>query len=170
MTGVLLLLISASVIAGNNPLLRANAEQLEGQWTDESKTVAVFKGIPFAEPPVGALRWRAPQPHQARVGNQDASEFAPACMQSSHIVDWYADVARMFGAEPGSTAEPNGISEDCLYLNVWTPNLAGREKGPVMIWFHGGSNKGGWSYEPNYIGANLAAKGVVVVTVAYRLG
>ena len=170
MPGVLLLLISASVIAGNNPILRANAEQLEGQWTDESKAVAAFKGIPFAAPPVGALRWRAPQPHQPRAGNQDASEFAPACMQSSHIVDWYADVARMFGAEAGSTAEPNGISEDCLYLNVWTPNPAGREKLPVMIWFHGGSNKGGWSYEPNYIGAKLAAKGVVVVTLTYRLG
>jgi para-nitrobenzyl esterase len=165
-----LLLAGASLAAGNDLVVRANGEQLEGQWADESETVAVFKGIPFAAPPVGELRWRAPQPHKLRAGIQSAREFAPACMQGSHIVDWYADVARNFGSGPADTARPNGVSEDCLYLNVWTPNPVGNEKLPVMIWFHGGSNKGGWSYEPNYIGAKLAAKGVVVVTVTYRLG
>jgi len=168
--GVLLLLTGASVVAGNNPTVRVNGEQLEGQWTDESKTVAVFKGIPFAAPPVGDLRWRAPQPHKPRAGMQSAREFAPACMQGPHIVDWYADVASVFGSGPEDTARPNGVSEDCLYLNVWTPNLDNAKSVPVMIWFHGGSNKGGWSYEPNYIGARLAEKGVVVVTVTYRLG
>jgi len=94
-------------------------------------------------------------------------------MQGPHIVDWYADVAAEFGAGPGETGRPNGVSEDCLYLNVWTPDLDADDAAgmlPVMVWFHGGSNKGGWSYEPNYVGAELARKGVVVVSTAYRLG
>jgi len=94
-------------------------------------------------------------------------------MQGPHIVDWYARVAAEFGAGYESVGKPNGVSEDCLYLNVWTPNLVARktsEKIPVMVWFHGGSNKGGWSYEPNYLGAELAKRGVVVVTTTYRLG
>ena len=167
---MLLLLTAGIAEAANDPAVHANGEQLEGQWADDSETVAVFKGIPFAAPPVGDLRWRSPRPHQPREGLQSAREFAPACMQDSHIIDWYADLAENFGQGPHETARPNGVSEDCLYLNVWTPNHDGEEKLPVMIWFHGGSNKGGWSYEPNYIAANLAAKGVVVVTVAYRLG
>jgi para-nitrobenzyl esterase len=168
--GIALMLTAALTAAATTPMVQANGEQLEGQWTDASETVAVFKAIPFAAPPVGELRWRSPQPHEPRAGVQSAQEFAPACMQDSHIIDWYADVASVFGSGPHDTARPNGVSEDCLYLNVWTPNHDGKEKLPVMIWFHGGSNKGGWSYEPNYIGANLAAKGVVVVTVTYRLG
>jgi para-nitrobenzyl esterase len=167
---VVLLLTAIRVVAAEAPLVRVNNEQLQGLWTDESKAVAVFKGVPFAAPPTGALRWRAPQPHQPREGVQPAQAFAPGCMQDSHIIDWYADVAKVFGSGADATARPNGVSEDCLYLNVWTPNPAGDAKLPVMIWFHGGSNKGGWSYEPNYIGANLAQKGVVVVTVTYRLG
>jgi para-nitrobenzyl esterase len=155
------------------PLVHANAEQLEGQWADKKEAVAGFLGIPFAAPPVGELRWRAPQPHAPRSGRQQATKFAFACMQGPHIVDWYARVAAEFGAGRDEIGKPVGVSEDCLYLNVWTPNLpasGGAEKLPVMVWFHGGSNKGGWSYEPNYVGANLAARGVVVVTTAYRLG
>ena len=102
-----------------------------------------------------------------------ARQFAAACMQGPHIVDWYTRVAEAFGAGRDAVGEPNGVSEDCLYLNVWTPNLpapGSTDKLPVMVWFHGGSNKGGWSYEPNYVGAELAARDVVVVTTAYRLG
>ncbi len=155
------------------PDVRANGEYLQGQWDDDSETIAVFQGVPFATPPVGELRWRAPLAHMPRSGPQQATKFAPGCMQGSHIVNWYANVAAGFGAGPGETGQPNGVSEDCLYLNVWTPNGAldaGATKLPVMVWFHGGSNKGGWSYEPNYIGTELAKKGVVVVTIAYRLG
>jgi para-nitrobenzyl esterase len=86
------------------------------------------------------------------------------------MVDWYADVAEAFGHGPEVVGRPLGVSEDCLYLNVWSPDLSADARLPVMVYVHGGSNKGGWSYEPNYIGQNLAAKGVVVVTVAYRLG
>ena len=86
------------------------------------------------------------------------------------MVDWYADVARAFGHGPEVVKGPAGVSEDCLHLNVWTPDVSLDARLPVMVFVHGGSNKGGWSYEPNYIGQNLAAKGVVVVTITYRLG
>jgi para-nitrobenzyl esterase len=86
------------------------------------------------------------------------------------MVDWYADVAEAFGHGPEVVEHPAGVSEDCLYLNVWSPDLSADARLPVMVYVHGGSNKGGWSYEPNYVGQNLAAKGVVVVTIAYRLG
>jgi len=82
----------------------------------------------------------------------------------------YASIAKAFGSGPETVGRPVGVSEDCLYLNIWTPKLNADAKLPVMVWVHGGSNKGGWSYEPNYIGKNLAAKGVVVVTIAYRMG
>jgi para-nitrobenzyl esterase len=163
----------STTFGADAPIVRANSEQLEGQWADNQSSVAAFFGIPFAAPPVGELRWRSPRPHKPRQGRQLATQFAPACMQGSHIVDWYARVAAAFGADRDEVGKPDGVSEDCLYLNVWTPKFSesdATEKLPVMVWFHGGSNKGGWSYEPNYIGARLAARGVVVVTTAYRLG
>jgi para-nitrobenzyl esterase len=160
-------------VGADAPLVRANDEDLEGKWSDSQSSVAAFLGIPFAAPPVGELRWRSPLPHKPRNGRQFATQFAPACFQTAYIVDWYARVAAEFGAGRDEVGKPNGVSEDCLYLNVWTPKFSESgvtEKLPVMVWFHGGSNKAGWSYEPNYIGARLAARGVVVVTTAYRLG
>lgn len=170
---VLLCLLAPLTANASPPVVSANGELLEGQWAGRIQNIAVFRGVPFAAPPVGELRWRGPRTHQPRNGKQRATEFAPACMQGPHIVDWYTGVAAAFGAGRDAVRKPNGLSEDCLYLNVWTPNLpdsGATEKLPVMVWFHGGSNKGGWSYEPNYNGANLAARGVVVVTTAYRLG
>ena len=160
-------------VCAEAPVVRANGEHLQGQWVDKTEAIAVFRGIPFAAPPVGELRWRAPRPHVPRIGRQLATQFPPACMQGPHIVDWYVRVAAAFGSGRDAVGKPNGVSEDCLYVNVWTPNLPASgspDKLPVMVWFHGGSNKGGWSYEPNYVGAELAARGVVVVTMAYRLG
>lgn len=160
-------------VSAEAPLVRANSEELVGRWAGENEAVAEFLAIPFAAPPVGELRWRAPQPHIPRSDRQWATQVAAACMQGPHIVDWYARVAAAFGAGRDEIGAPRGVSEDCLYLNVWTPALpdAGvADKLPVMVWFHGGSNKGGWSYEPNYLGAKLAARDVVVVTTAYRLG
>ena len=154
----------------DGPRVHANGEDLVGAWVYGRGSVAVFKGVPFAAPPVGELRWRAPRPHQPRQGPQQAVEFAPACMQGPHITNWYAGVAAGFGYGPETVGRPNGVSEDCLYLNVWTPSPQTGAGLPVMVWVHGGSNKGGWSYEPNYIGDKLAARGVVVVTVTYRLG
>ncbi len=91
-------------------------------------------------------------------------------MQNDYLVQWYAGVAAKMGHSPDVVGRPNGVSENCLYLNVWTPDLKPDKPLPVMVWVHGGSNKSGWSYEPNYIGKRLAAKGVVVVTIAYRVG
>ncbi len=117
--------------------------------------VAVYRGIPFAAPPVGALRWRAPQPVERWKGERPASHFAAPCMQVP---------GRSFDTElpPG---------EDCLYLNVWTP--AGMKRGaklPVLVWIHGGAFRAGGTSDPRIAGELLARKGIVVVTVAYRIG
>lgn len=171
LAGLFLAVASAPLFASPGaPEVRANGETLSGSWTDTPVPVAQFSGIPFARPPVGELRWRAPRPHIPRQGKQQATGFAPACMQDQRMVNWYADVARAFGHGPEVVKGPAGVSEDCLYLNVWTPDVSGDARLPVTVFVHGGSNKGGWSYEPNYIGKNLAAKGVVVVTITYRLG
>ncbi len=152
------------------PEVVANGETLQGEWDKSVSSVAVFRGIPFAAPPVGDLRWRAPQPHAIRSGEVEAVEFAEVCPQGDYIVDWYIKVAAAYGHGPEVVKRPKGESEDCLYLNIWTPNLAPETPLPVMVYVHGGANQGGWSYEPNYLGEQLAAKGVVVVSIAYRLG
>jgi para-nitrobenzyl esterase len=150
------------------PLLQAGTTVYSGALSEDSE-VAAFLGIPFAQPPVAGLRWREPRPPETASGAAEAKAFAPACMQGDHIVNWYRDVAGSFGADPAVIEAPR-FSEDCLYLNIWKPVLAEGAALPVLVFIHGGSNKGGWSYEPNYNGENLARRGVVVVTVAYRLG
>jgi len=110
----------------------------------------IFKGVPFAAPPVGDLRWKAPQPVEKWKGVRQATEFAPAPMQ---------------GGNP-----PSGKSEDCLYLNVWTPAKSAREKLPVMVWIYGGGFSFGSTSAPVHNGEHLARKGIVVVSVAYRVG
>jgi para-nitrobenzyl esterase len=149
------------------PNVEANGERLLGERL--ANGVAAFRGIPFAEPPVGDLRWQRPRPLTIGKNERDATRFAPACMQVPRILNWYRDLAETFGA-PGDVFEDLDVSEDCLYLNVWTPNLHATASLPVMVYIHGGSNKSGWSYEPNYHGHALAARGVVVVSIAYRLG
>ena len=162
--------------AVGSPLhVTAAGESLVGVIDSVVPGVGVFKGIPYAAPPVGALRWAPPQPAQARRGQQAATAYAPGCFQDSYNTDWYRRVGAAFGVPARHFSDPP-FSEDCLYLNVWTTSLlaapnAQRGKLPVMVWLHGGSNKGGWSFEANYHGARLAAAGpVVVVTVGYRLG
>jgi len=162
----------ASVLAlaacDNAPSVVVDDEVLVGEYVEDGE-VAAFLGVPFAAPPVGDLRWRAPQPLGSKVEERDVTEFEAACMQSMRILDWY----RWLAVEMGGSAdyyEDLQVSEDCLYLNVWTPTLESDAKLPVMVWVHGGSNKSGWSYEPNYYGHKLAQKNVVVVSVAYRQG
>lgn len=89
-------------------------------------------------------------------------------MQGPHMVDWYKKLVADFAGDPESFPVPE-FSEDCLYLNVWTPQPSVDGNLPVMVWIHGGSHRGGWSYEPNYIGEQLAREDVVVVSIAYRL-
>ncbi len=116
--------------------------------------VTSFKGIPFAAPPVGEFRWRPPQPVKAWEGVLDASKFGPSCAQSG------------WGGAPGSISE--GSSEDCLYLNLWTPTGAKPEaKLPVMVWIHGGAFVGG---NGNTSGDQFAKKGVILISINYRLG
>jgi para-nitrobenzyl esterase len=119
--------------------------------------VRAYRGIPYAAAPVGTLRWKPPQPAAAWTSTQAADEVGPACPQTAHA--------------PGSIfPDPTERqSEDCLNLNVWTP-ARGAERLPVMVWFHGGGWRygSGTSYVPN--GAPIAKKGVVLVTVNYRLG
>jgi para-nitrobenzyl esterase len=118
--------------------------------------VASFKGIPFAAPPVGELRWKAPQPVKAWKGILKADAFAPGCMQDTGM-------AKMMGA-------PAKASEDCLYLNIWTAAKTAGEKRPVMVWIYGGAFSGGMTSIPTYDGTKLAQKGVVLVSTAYRVG
>lgn len=117
--------------------------------------VTAYLGIPFAAPPVGELRWREPQPVASWQGTRSATSFAPACLQNG---------VSMPGEKPPVT------SEDCLYLNVWTPAKAADERLPVIVWIHGGGYVNGSASMPLYWGDRLAERGVVVVTIAYRLG
>jgi para-nitrobenzyl esterase len=118
--------------------------------------VREFKGIPFAEPPVGNLRWAAPQPVKKWTGVRETKQFGPRCMQQALFSDM--------------VFRSNGMSEDCLYLNVWTPAKSAREKLPVLVYFFGGGFVGGDGSEARYAGESLAREGIVTLTVNYRLG
>ena len=118
--------------------------------------VRSFKGIPYAAPPVGDLRWQAPQPSKNWTDVRDATKFAARCMQQPIFNDMVFRSA--------------GMSEDCLYLNVWTSASKKDEKLPVLVYFYGGGFVAGDASEPRYDGESLAAKGMVVVTMSYRLG
>lgn len=121
----------------------------------------VFKGIPFAAPPVGELRWRPPQPPSAWDSTRKAEAFGPECMQSPNA---------MGGPFRDLRTKREPISEDCLYLNIWTPANSPRQRLPVMVWIYGGGFKGGSSSLPYYDGEALAKKGAVVVSFNYRVG
>ena len=119
-----------------------------------SEGLRIFRGIPYAEPPVGKLRWHSPLPAKSWEGIRDATKFGN----------------RAFSALANDQQQGSPRSEDCLYLNVWTPAKSPSEKLPVMVWVHGGGFQFGSGEEPAYEGSNLARKGVVVVTFNYRLG
>ena len=134
--------------------------------------ITVFRGIPFAAPPVGDRRWRAPRPVEPWPGTLAAYDFAPACPQptpggSNEFYD------REWGTDPAIE-----LNEDCLYLNIWTPALRGNRRDtrvvadhplPVMVWIHGGAYQTGCTAEKEFDGSALARRGVVVVSVGYRL-
>ena len=145
-----------------------DGEILAGERLADSG-IAVFRGVPFAEPPVGELRWRAPQSLKTKLQRRDATRFRPACMQTMRILEWYRDMAEIFGSTRDEF-EDLEVSEDCLYLNIWTPRPEEDAGLPVMVYVHGGSNNSGWAYEPDYHGHALAGRGVVLVSIAYRLG
>jgi para-nitrobenzyl esterase len=117
--------------------------------------LSVYKGVPFAAPPVGDYRWRPPQHAASWTGTRKADAFAPACMQDGVSM-------------PGET--PPKVDEDCLYLNIWTPAKTTHQHLPVIVWIYGGGYINGSASMPLYWGDRLAQKGAIVVTIAYRLG
>ena len=143
------------------PRVRIAQGVLEGRWGNvEGTRVREFRGIPFAAPPVGALRWRPPAPATGWRGLRDARRFGPRCLQLPLISDM--------------VFRSGGMSEDCLSLNVWAPAKSrwpvGRHARPVLLYFYGGGFVAGDASEPRYDGASLASRGIVVVTANYRLG
>ncbi|MDE1938884.1 MAG: carboxylesterase family protein [Alphaproteobacteria bacterium] len=142
--------------SARNPIVNPPAGQVEGRTEGKSR---VFKGIPYALPPVGSARWRPPVPMPRWEGVRNAAEFGPACFQPK--------------PRPGSIYfdrpdDPLPMNEDCLTLNIWAP--ADVHNAPVFFWIHGGSLIWGASREPYYDGTRLAERGIVVVTINYRLG
>lgn len=136
-------------------VVHVHAGTLQGVSEANSRVVA-YKGIPYAKPPTGDLRWRPPVPAPAWDGVRDARAFGYACLQPPQ---------QPTGLYSGGMAQ---TSEDCLTLNVWVPT--GARKLPVMVWIHGGALVGGSSSEPMYDGVKIAQQGVVVVSINYRLG
>ncbi len=145
------------------PVVAIDSGKLRGEVLDEASGLRVFRGIPFAAPPLGDLRWRPPAPVAPWQGERDATKFGTICPQLPML-------AAMTG-EPFPT--PN---EDCLFLNVWTiaAPVSGvgfpGAKRPVMVWIHGGGLTMGWSNQVGYEGSALARRGVVLVSINYRLG
>ncbi|MGA8160586.1 MAG: carboxylesterase/lipase family protein [Acidobacteriaceae bacterium] len=135
--------------------IKTDKGKVQGKLSDDGQ-IRVFLGIPYAAPPVGPLRWKPPQPEAKWKGAREATQFGDRCMQP----DIYHD---MHFRDPGQ-------SEDCLNLNVWTPAKDKHSKLPVMVWIFGGGFVAGATSEPRQDGAHLAHKGVVVVSMNYRLG
>ena len=154
--GLLVTLFASGAFA--NEQVKTDGGIVEGA-NAASPGVRVFRGIPFAAPPIGELRWRAPQPVRPWKGVVKANEFGPRCMQAPVFSDMiFRDRA------------DKAMSEDCLYLNVWTPAKSAQDRLAVMVWFYGGGFQAGSSSEPRYDGENFAKKGIIVVSVNYRLG
>ena len=124
--------------------------------SEQNSGIRTFKGVPFASPPVDDLRWQPPQPVKNWKGVRNATQFGPRCMQRP-----------IFG-DMGFRS--NGMSEDCLYLNVWTPAKSKKERLPVLVYFYGGGFVAGDGSEARYEGESMARKGIVALTVNYRLG
>src|SRR5215217_2835910 len=145
-------LLLASGVAGAQ--VKTESGTVEGAASQDGR-VRIYRGIPFAAPPVSELRWQAPRPATPWEGVRQATAFGNRCMQAPIFSDM------IFRDE---------VSEDCLYLNVWTPATPANERLPVMVWIYGGGFQAGSASEPRQDGEKLAAKGVVVVSFNYRLG
>lgn len=130
--------------------------RLSGRRSAEDSSIRVFRGIPYAQPPVGDLRWKAPLPARSWTGTRDATRFSVSCIQNQHSSGF---VWRR---------EAFSVSEDCLYLNLWAPDTG--QDLPVMVWFHGGAHTSGQGHSLIFDGTRLAQEGVVIVTINYRLG
>ncbi|HEV8492923.1 MAG TPA: carboxylesterase family protein [Candidatus Angelobacter sp.] len=157
LAAIILLFSSAAFAAITDPV-RVEQGLLAG-ISSSSADMRVYRGIPFAAPPVGDLRWKAPQPAAKWQGLLQAAEFSNACWQTP-----YPAAAAIYQAK----LPP--LSEDCLYLNIWTPAKSAKDRLPVMVWIHGGGFTRGFAGTRAYDGEALAGKGAVIVTINYRLG
>ena len=135
-----------------SPMVRTDSGAISGV---REGGLNIYRGVPFAAPPVGELRWRPPVAAVPWTGTRKVEAFAPACMQTGVSM-------------PGET--PPAVSEDCLYLNIWMPAKSLQKRLPVIVWIYGGGLINGSASMPLYWGDQLAKKGVIVVTIAYRLG
>ena len=157
-TGGLAAAVGLTLLAGGGAAagdqIRTAAGVVEG-FTPPGSSVRVFRGIPYAASPVGDLRWQPPRPAAAWQGVRKATEFGARCMQGRIFDDM------VFRDSP---------SENCLYLNVWTPAKSADARLPVMVWIYGGGFQAGSASEPRQDGERLAGKGVVVVSMNYRVG
>jgi carboxylesterase type B len=155
---VVLVAVAIAMTGGTVPLLAAINEPVPTEAglvtgvPDRDSSITVYKGVPFAAPPVGELRWRAPQPPLPWQGVRKAEQFGSGCLQ----VQPQRDVS--------------SGSEDCLFLNVWTGAAASTERRPVFVWIYGGRFTSGAGSDPLFDGEGLARKGLVAVTMNYRLG
>jgi para-nitrobenzyl esterase len=151
-------LLNFAVTAQNNNAfaVRVTIENgiIEGNY-DTKTGIQTYLGVPFAQPPVGALRWKAPQLVISWAGVKETKKFGPRPMQTNVFGDM--------------NSRSDGVSEDCLYLNVWTPAKRNTKDLPVLVYFYGGGNVAGDASEPRYDGEAMAKKGIVVVTCNYRL-
>lgn len=147
------LLATSALCAYSQTKITTPLGTLEGT---ESTGIRIFRGVPFAQPPIGNLRFAAPAPAAKWDGVRDAKQFAARCMQLP-----------LFG---DMNFRSNGMSEDCLYLNIWTPSKRAGERLPVLVYYFGGGFQAGDGSEPRYDGESMARKGIVAITISYRLG
>ena len=150
--------VSASILSADGSVVRIASGEIRGTSADDQTHVRAFRGIPYAASTAGLNRWKPPQPVSPWEGIRDCTKFGPACPQAPY---------------PKGTPyyrEPEPQSEDCLSLNIWTAAADATERRPVMVWIHGGALTRGSGAIDIYDGTSLAQKGVVVVTINYRLG
>ena len=161
----------AADVAARSNLQVVSVEQglLRGSGPARDGVVGFF-GVPYAAPPTGERRWRAPAPPPSWDGERDATRFGPSCPQGDGTLDYYRRAARRLGRDTAELPGVGSTSEDCLYLNVWTPGPSRERTFPVFVWVHGGAGTTGSGADPLFRGASLARHGLVVVTVNYRLG
>lgn len=159
----LVVVIVMTACTDKNPVLTVEGGQIQGVKVEKTG-VFVYRGVPYAAPPVGVLRWREPQPVVPWQGVKQADRFGNACMQGAHQKgDFYTKEFFDEGDAP--------YSEDCLYLNVWTSAPGEKDrKLPVAMWVHGGGFSAGWGFEKEMDGEAWAERNVVLVTINYRLG
>ncbi|MCB0632596.1 MAG: carboxylesterase family protein [Lewinella sp.] len=157
----LLLFLLPLYLSAQSAIIQTDKGKIRGT-TSENGAIYIYKGIPFAGPPVGDLRWKAPQPAKAWEGIKTCDTFGPSPVQGKPTPFMYWSSEFLIPEEP--------ISEDCLYLNVWTGANNKTEKRPVLVYIYGGGFRSGGSGCPIYDGEAMAEKGVVFVSINYRVG